>query len=243
MFYCHFIWFCARLFVPLHASMKEMRRIILFVVLLSVLFIAGCKQRSVSIEELARMDSLARLEATDNEEQENCYSSTAEEYFYELKMRMLPLRNSETFMRMLPNFSDVPVGIASVVFGIEDMTEIKAIRLPDCNNFHMALVAGRDGDSVKTISLVSLDASCHAIDRLPLYEVTSAGDDEDEQMGLWATDFSMTSNYEIYIMRLFVEFGKNEPKLQDIDEYRVGNDGLFVLKAKNNGTEDSTEEE
>ena len=62
-------------------------------------------------------------------------------------------------------------------------------------------------------------------------------------MGLWATDFSMTSNYEIYIMRLFVEFGKNEPKLQDIDEYRVGNDGLFVLKAKNNGTEDSTEEE
>lgn len=237
------ILFCIMLaYSYLCTQMKEMKRIIPIVALLLVVVLTGCKQRSVSIEELARMDSLARLESAGNEEPENSYGSTAEEYFYELKMRPLPLRNSETFMRLLPNFSDVPVGVASVVFGIDDMSDIKAVRLPDCNNFHMALVAGKDGDNVKTISLVSLDASCHAIDRLPLYEVTSAGDDEDEQMGMWTTDFSMTSNYEIYIMRLFLEFGETMPKLQDIDEYRVGNDGLFVLRSKNNGTEDDTEE-
>ncbi|MBQ8657168.1 MAG: hypothetical protein IJ527_08985 [Prevotella sp.] len=207
-----------------------MDRKITIVTLLLVL-LCGCRQRSVSIEELARMDSLARLEAGEPEAS-TAYGTAAEDYFYELKVRLLPLRNSETFLRMLPNFSDVPVGIASAVFGIEDMSDVKAVRLPDYRNFHMALVAGRDAEGVKTLSLVSLDASCHAVDRLPLYEVTSAGDDEDEQMGLWTTDFSMTSNYEIYIMRLFVEFGKDEPKLQDIDEYGVGDDGMFVLKAK-----------
>lgn len=200
----------------------------LFLVVTLLLILSACKQRNVSIEELARRDSLMTL--VEQEQQKVTYRSPREEFFSSLAVRTLPLSFSETFIMLLPGFTAVPTDLTEPLFGIEGFSEPSAIALPDAGRYHVALLAGKLDDGDRQLFLVTLDADYRPVDQLQIYHVMV--DVDDSEVHKERLDFSITSRYEIYMLMVTLNEVDESQQLIEGVEYVITKEGKIEEKGE-----------
>lgn len=189
-----------------------------------------------------REDSLERLAHL---EKPRTYGSVEEEMIMQLPYRTLPVTYEEGFERALPGFGDMPPTMVPSLLGVENLTRTKVIRLPDKDSIHVVIVGGEDAQGEPVVKMVTLTPKTwEPVDELTLYEQTEPEEDEftdEEDLGAFRVEFSVTSRYEIYMQEVFQSYVDDSRQLEGVSVFSIGRDGRFFELENNklnHGAED-----
>ena len=145
--------------------------------------------------------------------------------FYDsLGLQVLPLRYSEDYVQMLPNYTPVPYSIKTFL-DLEGRDAPMAIALPETLGMKLMLLAADVSDGEYELWLYSLDNECIPVDKLQLYEPSKFSSKKLE-MNTQETFFSITSDYEISVM----EYLDENDRVGQLSTFVVDDSRQFIEK-------------
>ena len=171
-----------------------MKNIIL--VIITALALAACNggpnradlQRKIdSVLAVENMEHL-RLQGINIEE-----GNPLQEFYDSLNIQSLPLRSSEDYVRLLPNFSPVPI-VFSPFFQQDNATDLRAVALPEMLGIRLMLLAVAS-DNDYSIWLYSLDSDYMVVDKLMLYAPNPNESDNLMRQFVIDNDYVITLQY------------------------------------------------
>lgn len=187
----------------------------------------GCGNRSKMADYERKIDSIRKAEnmqtllpKTDNRE-------PLEVFFDTLSMIALPLRYSDEFVTYLPQMARVPKVFNSRM-GCEGDQDLQAALLPPTPHYRVALVAERlDSLASPTIYLCVFSQDYVLQDRLSIYE-RNVGDLNGD-VGSMKLEYSVTSRYEVTLMRFFRSDSRPDAGYvwKETRRFHINHDGNF----------------
>ena len=173
-----------------------------------------------------KLDSIQRLEAIEKLAAQGINLdrevSPVQLFYDSLDIQPLPLRYSEDYVAILPNYKTVPAELASFM-GLEGRIEPKAISLPETAGARLMILAADEGDNLYSLWLYSLDEEYMPVDKLCLYatnkEEAKANLDADPEDQL-IQDFVITSDYEVRLTDYTGKFKAEVQRVFHIDPSR-----------------------
>ena len=203
--------------------MKNCWLIVIFGVLLG-----ACGNRRPSAAELQqKIDSIEALETIKKLEMEGVSFKEHNplQLFYDsLGLQVLPLRYSDDYVQMLPNYTPVPYSIKTFL-DLEGRDAPMAIALPETLGMKLMLLAADVSDGEYELWLYSLDNECIPVDKLQLYEPSKFSSKKLE-MNTQETFFSITSDYEISVM----EYLDENDRVGQLSTFVVDDSRQFIEK-------------
>lgn len=199
-----------------------------YVLLLSIAtLLFGCGGRRYSEAELQhKIDSVNALEMKRQLRLQNirlAETSPLQLFYDSLHLQPLPLSYSEEYVKYLPDFTIVPVSIASYL-RLEGREQPKAIALPETLGSRLMLLAADVDDYVYELWLYSLDNDYMPVDKLLLYSPQRyKGKLRGSKPDVY---FSITSYYDINV----VEYADKSERKGHLSIYVVDDSRQFALK-------------
>lgn len=161
----------------------------------------GCGNRNKMADYERQIDSIRKAENMKTLLPDAGGHDPVEAFFDSLSMIALPLRYSDEFVTYLPQMKHVPQVFNSRL-GSEGNLDLQAASLPPTPHFRIALVAERiDSVALPTIYLCVFSQDYVLQDRLPIYEYNVG--DLNGVVGNMKLEYSITSRYEVTLMRFF----------------------------------------
>lgn len=187
----------------------------------------GCRNHNRMAEYQRKIDSIKKAETTktmlpvpDNREPLTVF-------FDSLTMIALPLHYTPEFVEYLPQMTPVPKLFNSSM-GCEGDQKLKAAILPPTPHFNMVLLAERmDSITPPTLYLCVFDHDNVMQDRLTIYE--RADGDLNGEIGSMKLEYSVTSRYEVTLMRFFRSDNKPDADFEwkESRKFHINREGHF----------------
>ncbi|MCR4582561.1 MAG: hypothetical protein K5764_03295 [Prevotella sp.] len=208
-------------------SWSRLERHVLPVVIAGVLLsLTACGNRMSQAEMQRKLDSIAKLEGAERLAAQGIRvgenASPLRLFFDSLNIQPLPIRYDEDYVKMLPNYKEVPLEFVTLL-NLEGRHAPKAIALPETVGTKLMILAADEGDGLYSLWLYSLDSELMPVDKLCLY-ADSKEDEEENKIALpedqLIQDFVITSDYEICLTDYSGKFKAEVQRVYHIDPSR-----------------------
>lgn len=164
------------------------------------------------LDSIRALEQLELLRAQGINLDEN--ASPMQQFYDTLAIQPLPLRFSADYVSELPNYQTVPLSLAQLM-NFEGRLSSKAIALPETTSLRLMILAADGGDNQYTLWLYSLGPDFFPVDKLCLYTPTKQVCKDGEPL---MTEFSITSDYEIFLTTVTADHKTERQRLFTVDE-------------------------
>ena len=194
--------------------------------ILAVMLLAACGGRSMSAEEMQRkLDSIQKIEVAERLAAQGINLENADnplkQFYDSLNLLPLPITYSDELVRYLPDFKPVPQDIAKAL-ELEGNNKQKAISLSESLGARLMILAADEEDDRYSLWLYSMGEDYMPVDKLCLYAIEDEADLDDFGAEDILQYFTITSDYEIYLM----DYSK--------DAHKTRTEEVFTLDAQRN---------
>lgn len=203
---------------------------VIYIFTISVtLLMQACSGKQADARLLAKVDSLRRVDAArmaaaakgENEQQYTLEDSSG------LFLRSLPLRFSERWIEMLPDFVEVSASDLDAPYLEGYFRTLRAVALPSKNPYKVVLVAGDDSLSRRFLYVETISSKTgRMVDWMQVYRMVKGKQGETE--GIKTTEFSITSRHEIFLEHYFSSGDTINHRFLDAQLFVIADDGHFL---------------
>jgi len=189
-----------------------------FVIGMAIMMISACNNARVPANLQQKLDSVKALEQLELLRAQGITVgqevNPLQEFYDSLAIQPLPLQYSDNYIAELPNYQTVPQPLVQLM-NFEGRVSTKAIALPETASLRLMLLAGNDGDNRVSLWLYTLGSDYYPVDKINLYRPVQNSIKADEML---STEFSITSDYEVFLTTYKADHKKNSQRLFTVDE-------------------------
>ena len=209
--------------------MKNRLIIMLFAAVMVMLAITACNGRKHDAAYYEQMiDSIRKAEQVkEMQKQAGIVTNVnpALAWFDSLELRTLPVRNAGDDLERLGQFRKVPM-LLNENFNYAVSAKLRAIQMPRAYRRNVIMLAEMRDSITPDIYLYIMDKNYQPLDRLLIYEKRE--EQEENDFGVTFTEYFITSNYDITLMRYYQSHKPDEEAvLLDSRRYIINKEGRF----------------
>lgn len=175
------------------------------------------------------VDSIRRAEQLQElQKKSGMNSNPVEAWFDTLRLHTLPIQSVRANIESLGQFTAVPIA-ANEYFGYSHDAHLKAMVLPSIHQHQVIMLCEMQDSITPALYLYTMSKSHQPVDMLNIYHQEDI--DNDKERGLAYSEYFITSNYEITVMRYFKAHEATGPRLDEARQYTISKDGKFEEQA------------
>lgn len=185
---------------------------------LATMLLAACNYSQVPANLQQKLDSVKALEKLELLKAQGIRvgedTNPFRQFYDSLAIQALPVSSTDDYLAELPNYETVPQELMQLL-NLEGQLSTKAIALPETAGMRLLLVATDEGENRFSLWLYTLGADYLPVDRLCLYSPTVQQRKDGVRL---LTEFSITSDYEIFLTTTTASHKTKRQRIFTVDE-------------------------